>query len=76
MHYADAETVIDLTPKWWQRNMFIQRLRHWLAYCEGFAAQTGPDCPYCEQEVRLYIAETQRLLRLKKEQAKHEVPCL
>ena len=40
-------TVWDLSPPWWRRTRFVQRLRHWLGRCEGTGMVQGPECRYC-----------------------------
>ena len=39
------ETVMDLTPNWWERNRLIQRVRHLLGICEGAGMVIGPRVP-------------------------------
>jgi hypothetical protein len=45
------ETVMDLTPKWWERNRLIQRVRHLLGICEGAGMVMGRECPHCFTEL-------------------------
>ena len=51
----EPDIVIDLTPTWWQRNRFIQRVRHFFGKCEGTGMVMGRECPWCYQEVAAYF---------------------
>ena len=43
----DQTTIWDLSPPWWRRTRFVQRLRHSLGCCEGTGMVQGPECRYC-----------------------------
>jgi hypothetical protein len=51
--------VIDATPKWWQRNRIIQRIRHMLGVCEGAGMVMGRECHLCFRDACAYVASKQ-----------------